>query len=252
MSIKISIIIPVYNAEKFLRQCLDSVAQQSYKNIEIICIDDGSVDASPEILKFFADNDSRFVYIRQEHSNAANARNIGLSHCLGEYVTFLDADDFMEQDIIEKYVEATKTKADIIISQYKLFDNAKNIDLKTVYGVHTNKRKCFCIMDIKDNKFNITNIAVWNKLYKLSFIRDNDICFKSHDSLNDMFFGLVSIALAKNIYMCRTISVNYRINVINSISTRILHTKDIFIDVLSEINVKSVFMFDKGEKLVKF
>lgn len=236
MSIKISIIIPVYNAEKFLRQCLDSVAQQSYKNIEIICIDDGSVDTSSEILKNFADKDSRFVYIRQEHSNAAKARNHGLLHCSGEYVTFLDADDFLEQDIIEKYVETTKTNADIIVSQYKLFDNAKNIGLKTVYGIHTNKRKCFCIMGIKDKKFNITNIAVWNKLYKLSFIRNNNICFKSHDSLNDMYFGLVSLALAQSIYMCRNVSVNYRINVMNSISTKILHTKEIFIDVLSEIN----------------
>lgn len=236
MSVKISIIIPVYNAEKFLRQCLDSVAQQSYKNIEIICIDDGSVDTSSEILKNFADKDSRFVYIRQEHSNAAKARNHGLLHCSGEYVTFLDADDFLEQDIIEKYVETTKTNADIIVSQYKLFDNAKNIGLKTVYGIHTNKRKCFCIMGIKDKKFNITNIAVWNKLYKLSFIRNNNICFKSHDSLNDMYFGLVSLALAQSIYMCRNVSVNYRINVMNSISTKILHTKEIFIDVLSEIN----------------
>lgn len=236
MSIKISIIIPVYNAEKFLRQCLDSVAQQSYKNIEIICIDDGSVDTSSEILKNFADKDSRFVYIRQEHSNAAKARNHGLLHCSGEYVTFLDADDFLERDIIEKYVETTKTNADIIVSQYKLFDNAKNIGLKTVYGIHTNKRKCFCIMGIKDKKFNITNIAVWNKLYKLSFIRNNNICFKSHDSLNDMYFGLVSLALAQSIYMCRNVSINYRINVMNSISTKILHTKEIFIDVLSEIN----------------
>lgn len=236
MSIKISIIIPVYNAEKFLRQCLDSVAQQSYKNIEIICIDDGSVDTSSEILKNFADKDLRFVYIRQEHSNAAKARNHGLLHCSGEYVTFLDADDFLKQDIIEKYVETTKTNADIIVSQYKLFDNAKHIGLKTVYGIHTNKRKCFCIMGIKDKKFNITNIAVWNKLYKLSFIRNNNICFKSHDSLNDMYFGLVSLALAQSIYMCRNVSVNYRINVMNSISTKILHTKEIFIDVLSEIN----------------
>lgn len=234
--VKISIVIPVYNAEKFLRQCLNSVAQQSYKDIEVICINDGSVDRTINIINDFVNNDSRFICINKKHSNAGDSRNLGLLHCSGEYVMFLDADDFLEKDIIKKYVEAVTNNADIVVSQYKLFDTIKNVGLKTVYGIHTNKRKCFCIMDLKKKKFNITNIAVWNKLYKLSFIRDNDICFKSHDSLNDMFFGLVSIALAKNIYMCRTISVNYRINVINSISTRILHTKDIFIDVLSEIN----------------
>lgn len=236
MSPKISIIIPAYNSESFIYNCLKSVAQQSYPNMEVICIDDGCTDNTASIIKKFVSRDYRFTYLYKEHTNAADARNLGLLNSSGEYVTFLDADDFLEKDIIEKYAIATSTGADIIISEYKLFDDVKKRGLKKVYGIHTNKRKSFCIMDIKKGKFSITNIAVWNKLYKASFIRNNNIYFKSHKSLNDMYFGLVSIALAKSIYLCRNISINYRINVPNSISSNILCTKNIFFNVLSEIN----------------
>ena len=146
MSIKISIVIPVYNAEKFLRQCLNSVAQQSYKDIEVICINDGSVDRTINIINDFVNNDSRFICINKKHSNAGDARNLGLLHCSGEYVMFLDADDFLEKDIIKKYVEAVINNADIVVSQYKLFDTIKNVGLKTVYGIHT-KTFTFICMD---------------------------------------------------------------------------------------------------------
>ena len=236
MKAKISIIIPVYNSELFISQCLTSVARQSYRNIEVICVDDGSTDKTPDIINNFINKDHRFSHIHKEHTNAADARNLGLSRALGEYIAFLDADDFLDDGILEKYAEATLTGADIIISKYKLFDNLKNKSLKTAYGIHTNKRQCFCLTDIKTKKFDITNIAVWNKLYKASFIKQNNLHFKSHKSLNDMYFGLVSLALAKTIYLCRHVSTNYRLNVSGSISANILHTKDIFFDVLSEIN----------------
>lgn len=92
--IKVSVIIPIYNVEKYLRQNLESVAKQTLKEIEVIMVDDGSTDSSAEIAKEFAEKDSRFIYVLQENGGAGAARNNGLSRAKGKYLSFLDSDDF--------------------------------------------------------------------------------------------------------------------------------------------------------------
>ena len=99
---KVSVIIPVYNTEPYLRQCLDSVVNQTLLDIEIICVDDGSTDTSPEILREYAASDSRIRIFTQPHADAGVARNLGLRHASGKYLSFLDADDFFEKDIEKK------------------------------------------------------------------------------------------------------------------------------------------------------
>ena len=114
--IGVSIIVPVYNKERFLRQCLDSLLDQTYRAIEIICVNDGSTDGSLEILQDYAERDNRIVVIDQENKGAGNARNAGIRIARGRYLQFLDADDFFEPVMIEKMLKKADAKdADIVI-----------------------------------------------------------------------------------------------------------------------------------------
>lgn len=234
---KVSIIIPIYNTARFLPQCLSSAATQTYKNLEILCIDDGSTDESAKIIKKYCQTDPRFIYIQKVHTNAGDTRNLGLKHITGKYVAFLDSDDFLEQDIIYNAVKtAEKDESDIVVYLYKLFDNNRNKSGKKTWGIHTQTKKTFNINTLTKNKFTFTNIAVWNKLYRADFLKQNNLYFQSYTCLNDMFFGLASIALADRISLYHNVGTNYRINVKNSISTKIDYIFDNFFNILEETN----------------
>lgn len=113
-TVKVSVIIPVYNSEIYLKECLDSVVNQTLQNIEIICIDDGSTDASMDILHEYARKDERFKILEQKHLGGGAARNLGLKEAAGEYFSFLDSDDYFELDMLEKiYLRCSEKKADI-------------------------------------------------------------------------------------------------------------------------------------------
>ncbi|NBI91992.1 glycosyltransferase [Lachnospiraceae bacterium] len=117
--VKVSVILPVYNEEKYLPQCLDSICGQTLREIEIICVDDGSTDSSPQILEGYAKKDARVKLIRQENQFAGAARNKGMSYATGKYLSFLDADDYYAPEMLEKMAEeAEKNKADIVICRY--------------------------------------------------------------------------------------------------------------------------------------
>lgn len=106
--LKVSVIIPVYNVEAYLRQCLDSVVNQTLREIEIICVDDGSTDKSAAILKEYAAKDGRIKVLTQSNTGAGAARNAGIARATGEWITFCDADDWIEPDAIEKMVAAAQ------------------------------------------------------------------------------------------------------------------------------------------------
>ena len=114
--IKVSVIITIYNGEAYLRQCLDSVCSQTLKDIEIICVDDGSTDSSWDILESYRAKDNRFKLYRQQNLYAVTARNNGKSHAVGEYLIFWDCDDFFELNALERmYEEAKSVDADICV-----------------------------------------------------------------------------------------------------------------------------------------
>lgn len=116
---KVSIIVPVYNVERYLRQCLDSLVNQTYQNIEIICVDDGSTDASSEILTEYALKNSKVRVIRQENSGLSAARNVGFSFATGEYVMYVDSDDWIDVCTCEKAVfKAEEHAADLVMWPY--------------------------------------------------------------------------------------------------------------------------------------
>ncbi len=124
---KVSIIIPVYNMEKYLDECLESVVNQTLKNIEIICINDGSTDKSLDILRKYEKKYSNIMVINQENLGVGNARNVGLKLAKGEYIFFLDSDDYIEFDALERcYAEAKQHKLDVV-----LLDSKKLCEIKT-------------------------------------------------------------------------------------------------------------------------
>lgn len=119
---KVSILVPVYNVEDYLEQCLGSIMKQTFKDIEIICVNDGSTDSSPEILQKYSARDKRIIVVNKENGGLPSARNAGIDAATGEYLSFVDADDYIEPDMIEKlYSAAVRTKAEIVICGANIF-----------------------------------------------------------------------------------------------------------------------------------
>ena len=210
---KVSVVIPVYNAEKYLRECLDSVVNQALKDIEIICVDDGSTDSSPEILREYAAKDSRVKVFSQEKSNSGAARNNGLLHACGEYCIFLDADDFFEPNLLEKsYKKALADKADIVAFHfYRYYENGTLEERKGVYREHITRGDIFNYQDCPDFIMSIVNPTPWNKLYRTDFIRDHDLKFEEISSSNDITFASVSVAVAERVSILDERLVYYRV-----------------------------------------
>lgn len=134
----ISIVIPIYNAEKYLEQCLNSIKNQTYKNFEVIMVNDGSKDESETICKRFSEDDSRFRYFTKSNGGVSSARNLGLDNVKGDFITFIDSDDWIAEKHLELLINSIKkTNSDIVVSCYKEFDN--NID--TYYTIVYTKQE---------------------------------------------------------------------------------------------------------------
>ena len=132
----ISVIVPVYNSEKYLKACIDSIIKQTYTDLEIICVNDGSTDGSLEILREFACMDSRVVVHSQENHGVSTARNVGLKFAHGEFVSFIDSDDEMELDMYELLIQTqNEYQADIVHCGYKRI--CRNGTIKEVFGTGT-------------------------------------------------------------------------------------------------------------------
>lgn len=168
---KISVIIPVYNVEKYLAECLTSVVNQTFKDIEIICVNDGSTDNSPKILKEFAQKDSRIRIINQENQGLSAARNTGLDVATGEYVSFIDSDDFVRTDL---YADIQK-----LLPAELICFNAKIFPISEKYRTLQNYTQCqFDGEQPMEEKLILkTNVHVWNKVFRTSIIKENNIRF---------------------------------------------------------------------------
>ena len=220
--IKVSVIIPVYNAEKYLRDCLESIRNQSLKDIEVITVEDGSIDKSLDILNEYAALDNRFCVIKQDNQFAGIARNNGMKIARGEYIIFLDADDFFKANMLEEmYNEAKENGSDIVLCDANFFDtNTKEIQepswiLRTEYLPQRNK--WFSYKDIPDRIFQISIAVPWNKLYKKTFIEKKELLFQGTKRSNDEYFVGMSFVLAEKISTVNKRLVNYRVNNIESL-----------------------------------
>lgn len=164
----ISIIIPVYNMEKYLEVCLDSVINQSYKNLEILLIDDGSTDSSAEICLEYAKRDERIKYYKKENGGLSSARNFGLDNYNGEYVGFVDSDDVIDKDMFKiLYNNIKKAKADLSICEVVRFKDEPKFVISNDCKIYDREDVLKIILEDKI----ICNFAV-NKLYKREIIKD--------------------------------------------------------------------------------
>lgn len=212
--IMVSVVIPVYNAAPWLRQCLDSVVGQTLREIEIICVDDGSTDESPQILEEYAQADERVRILHQQNQYAGVARNNGLAHASGKYIIFWDSDDYFDLDALRLMVErAEETNADVCIC------NAQNFDSDTgTFLAHSYVRKpypetdVFNIQDCKDRIYTFTSTVAWNKLVRRQFMVDEQITFQAQQHINDVQASLLILSLAKRITICNKRLVYYRMN----------------------------------------
>ena len=219
---KVSVIIPVYNVEKYLKQCLDSVVNQTLKDIEIICIDDGSTDSSPEILQEYVKKDERIKIITQQNKGSASARNSGIKKAKGEYIGFIDADDYISINYYEElYNAATKSNADIsATNQIILVENGQQ-NLKKC-GINNCDKK---IISIKDkSKIIITTGVSCNKIYKNKFLKQNKInCLEIKNPAEDNYFTDLAVICANKIAINNNCSYYYVIH--NNSQTQKLKTK---------------------------
>lgn len=210
----ISIITPVNNSQKYLYKYLNNIYKQSYINIEIICIDDGSTDNSLKMLKQYARKDTRVEIITQKNQGAAVARNLGLSVAKGKYVIFLDSDDYFEPDLIEASVaKAEKFSADMVIFKAEAFDDVtgKTSPLNDrISKLKEYQYKTFCYKDMPEDIFNSFLIAPWNKLYRKSFLDKYGLKFQNVKRTNDLLFTSKTLVTAKRIVLLDKILVHYR------------------------------------------
>lgn len=227
--VKVSVIMPVYNVAKFIQQSLDTIRSQSLKDIEIICVDDGSTDNTYNILLENSKSDKRIKLIKQKNMQAGVARNTGLNEASGKYVIFLDPDDFYCLDMLEKaYKKIEECSADICVFQAAYFDNETG-DLKHFPPELLRKnelpdKEVFSYKDIKNNIFTFTNGAPWNKIYRKDFLDKNCVRFQDLRNTNDAYFTFISLAKAEKITCLYEELMYYRRNVTTSLQS----TKEMF------------------------
>ena len=196
---KVSVIVPAYNAEKYLGECLNSICEQSYQALEIIVIDDGSNDATASIIRNYTKRDLRIVPYYNENHGVSYSRNFGLEHCTGEYITFADADDMVAPDFVSQMVcDLEGTNADMaVIGVAK--SNAFTPELFT-----SGKISVYEEPEILAQLFGQFQGFVWNKLYKKSLFQTNNLCLEQNVSVcEDLLFNVFyALHCKKVVYNC--------------------------------------------------
>lgn len=214
--VKVSVIIPIYNGEKHLRQCLDTVCQQTLEEIEIICVDDGSTDSSREIVKEYQEKDERVKLYQQANQYAGAARNLGKANATGEFLVFWDCDDYFELTALEKlYSQMIEKNADICAcSAKRYYENKEKVYPWPGYlsKKYTQGRDVFNRVSNEKYILNFTNAAVWNKMYRRSFVEDHSIDFQAIRNGNDVYFTINALCLADRVTYIEDELVYYRTN----------------------------------------
>lgn len=221
---KVSVVIPIYNAAEFLEECLDSVLQQSLTDIEVICVDDGSPDNSLEILKKYEKQDARLRIISQPNQGAGAARNNGMANAKGEYLCFLDSDDFFDKDMLkEAYETAHACRADVCVYDADLFNHTTKEFKPCTWAFRRQyfpAKQPFSPLqkDVKDNIFRMFNGWPWDKLFRREFVQKIDLQYQNLRTTNDMFFVFIGLARAKRIVTVDKILAHQRVEVKTSLS----------------------------------
>lgn len=234
--ILVSVIIPIYNSEKYLSKCIESVKRQSYINLEIILIDDGSTDGSAKICKKYANTDKRIKFFRQRNQGVSSARNNGLKFTTGDYITFVDSDDSVEINFIESMIQLLSDYSfDLIISTYKSVYEDK--------GIQINEFNETLTYDIKHDFYKLRRYfnVPWGKLYKREIIAKNDINFPvDFTDAEDQVFNFEFLRYVKSYCLVNNPAYNYYHRKTMSLSK--LRTLKSFESNLKKIYYEKIFL----------
>ena len=207
---KVSVIIPVYNVADYVAECLESIINQSYKNIEIICVEDKSTDNSPDILNQYAKKDTRIrLYYNRENRGLAYSRNIGLDAAEGDYILFVDSDDYIEADLIAVCMEKSADN-DLICFDYTQFDNIHGPMKSHTYLINDGEYRGenYFAEAVKNNSI---IFSAWSKLYRKAFLDKHRIRFCDGLLYEDILFSFFCFLKASKIYSLHNRFYWYRI-----------------------------------------
>ena len=206
MNMKISIIVPIFNTEKYLAKCLDSIINQTYSNIEIILVDDGSSDSSGIICDEYALKDSRIIFVHKENGGVSSARNTGLDIATGDYIMFVDSDDYVEPQFCEiPLLMAFEKKVDIVsFGYFRIVSNGRRIEKKTKDPREISSSEgIFQLISKKDVIHNL----LWNKIFKRQLF--SDVRFPIGKSYEDNAVIYLLFHKAKKIFVSDSLLYNY-------------------------------------------
>jgi len=206
---KVSVIIPVYNVEKYLGECLDSVLAQTLRDIEIILVDDGSTDGGPAIMREYAQKDSRIRILTRQHSNAGACRNAGIKIAKGEYLSFIDSDDYFAPNMFKALVQGAEQEgADIVCCRYVEFVDGDNIPVMDgCEGIVWTEQT---LDGVSRDRPNHVGDVTCDKLYRHAFIRENAFRYLEQPSTNDVTFVWLAVSCARKIVATDRRYIAYR------------------------------------------
>lgn len=203
----ISIIVPIYNVEKKLNRCLISLQNQTYKNIEVLLINDGSTDNSEEICLKYVKNDNRFKYLKKSNGGLSSARNFGISNAKGKYIYFIDSDDYCESNLLEILITAMGDNVQITSCGYYIDYPNESFSIKKNYSKTGKLEKKDFFLNIDSEE--MLNV-VWNKLYDLDIIKKNNLKFKLNMMPGeDLIFNCEYLKLINNGVCCNKLVYHY-------------------------------------------
>ncbi len=219
-NVKFSIIVPVYNGEKYMEKSIDSLVNQTYKNLEIICVNDNSTDNSLEILENYAKKDNRFIIINQEENKGPGyARNIAIEKATGDYIAFLDPDDWLEEDSFEQIFKTLEKNNFPKILQFDFREVFENSDLIRDYDFCAKIKKRAGYDVLKNGFYNWKNVqnkffeviipAIWNRVYSRNFIIENNIKFTNDELGEDSAFTYRALLQDEKVFYLHQYLLNY-------------------------------------------
>lgn len=204
---KVSIIVAIYNSEKFLRKNIESIINQTYKNLEIILVDDGSPDRSPEICDEYALKDSRVVVIHKENGGTCEARNYGLKRVTGKYVSIIDGDDWLEPDYIEYLMNLiNETNSDMAMTDNIFTTRDRQQVQSDCTEIWSSEQAATAII------YPRFAIGPWNKLYKVSILKEHNLNFSVPWSGEGLYFSCMAAQYANHVGVGHKKIYNYRMN----------------------------------------
>ena len=247
----ISVIVPVYNVERYIRQCVESILEQTYADLEIILVDDGSTDGSGSICDEYKLKDNRVVVIHKCNGGLSEARNAGLDIARGEYIGFVDSDDYIEPDMYEVlYKNCERYAADLAAARFVKFNTQGEVRKNFTENIEVfSREEMLRLFIVGDRRYEIT-MSVWDRLYKRELI--SDLRFPVGKCYEDIVFSTKVIEKSKiNVYIDRAL-YHYRLRG-DSISGEDFNDYNraplrIITDLIPELERRILFLDEKGEK----